>query len=193
MSSIQLHARSLRFVAAGAAAGALLATAGCSSSSTVKAQPPASKPASPSASASTSAATLAATQQILAAYNGYRAEQVKIFATATGDVKERNYVTGSALSADLSALIDYQKAGVVFTGTPTFAPKVTAVDLAAVPPTGTVTDCFNGTGWRPVFKATGQSASSPGQNLRYVVVSTVQEVDGTWKVSQTQLEKDLPC
>jgi len=185
----------IRRTAAVAAAGtaAALALSGCGSSAPAKPAPTASASTSPAPSPSTDAAT-AADAQILAAYRGYRQVEVQMFATGTGSATaQAKYSNGNALAQDLKALLDYQKAGVIFTGQPKLAPKVTEVDLAAKPPQATITDCFDATNWKPVYKSTGQSALTPGQSLRYVEVITAQVLDGSWKITNVDLQKDRPC
>jgi hypothetical protein len=117
-----------------------------------------------------------------------------MFATGQGNaVAEAQYSNKNALALDLQALLMYQKAGVVFTGAPKLNPKVTSLDLAAKPPSATITECFDATNWKPIYRASGQSALTPGQALKYVEVITAQRLDGSWKITEVQLEKDRPC
>jgi hypothetical protein len=117
-----------------------------------------------------------------------------MFATGQGNAVElAKYSNDDALALDVKALLTYQKAGVVFTGSPKLDPKVTSLDRAAKPPAATITECFDATGWKPIYKASGQSALAAGQPLKYVEVITAQRLDGSWKITAVQLQKDRPC
>jgi hypothetical protein len=120
--------------------------------------------------------------------------EIKMFATGQGNaVEQAKYSNDDALGQDVRALLTYQKAGVVFTGAPKLDPKVTSLDLAAKPPAATITECFDATNWKPIYKATGQSALAADQPLKYVEVLTAQQLNGSWKITGARLEKDRPC
>ncbi|MBY8889229.1 hypothetical protein K7472_30935 [Streptomyces sp. PTM05] len=172
------------------AAAALLLT-GCGGSGHSSSGPmPSSTPShSPSPDA-----TSTAEQEVLAAWSGMRAEQVKAYATGdSSKTKLTSYAFDKALAKIQGELFDYRQAGVVFRGSPSSTAKVTDVDLSQTPHQAAVQECFDTTHWTPVVKATGKDASTPGQIRRYTVMGSVRTVGTKWMVVDFTVEKTQPC
>lgn len=123
----------------------------------------------------------------LTAYNGMVKSLVRIMNTNDLGNDMLDYAQGAAYKQLVTTLKDDQDGKIIFTGQPVSAPKVTATNLSANPPTVTITDCFGGPNWKMVFSADiggykkGQSA---GTSLPpHPVTVTVQKPDTRWVVT----------
>lgn len=163
------------------------------------------KPISPGASAAPSSAPPAspsanpeeveARTKAVEAYDGLREAQIAASAkadTSGGDLAK--YAAGTLLSELKYDLILKKEQGMVTKGKPTWNVQVTKVNIATRPFTVALEDCFDGTNWQTVFKATGKSAAVPGQTKKYVVrAQAVKYDDGRWLISSAKADRDRPC
>lgn len=97
-----------------------------------------------------------------------------------------SYTQGDAYKMITSSMTGDQNGNIIYSGQPQSSPRVTATDLSANPPTVTITDCFGGPNWNPVYSDNiegfkkGQLAAKPMPP--YVVTVTVQNLYGHWLV-----------
>lgn len=177
------------------AAGALLALAGCAQSGQVVqigAAPPAAAD-SPTASPTQDPAQ-AATAQILAAYTGMRQAEVSAEDSGTTqNVSLSDYAAGNALVSITSDVGQDAANGWRMVGLPQLNPKVTALDLTGRPPTATVTDCMNVSGWHMVDQFTGKDITAPSARSSFVSVSQAQLGQDGWRITQTEVNRSKPC
>ncbi|MGW2376551.1 hypothetical protein [Kitasatospora sp. NPDC001683] len=183
------------------AATAILCTAGllasCSSGSDSAAPPPPTASSAPATTSSTPSPTADpaadAKAQVLAAYTGMWAEQVKAFAKGSTDgTGLEKFTTDEALD-DVRISIDrFSGTGIVFTGAPAHTPQVETIDIAATPKTATVRDCLDVTAWKPVDKASGQEKKVINR-LRYIIVYNARTVGADWKMTDVTQHQDQAC
>lgn len=102
------------------------------------------------------------------------------------------YAADTALANEQSSLLYLQEQGIVFQGQPSLEPRTTSVDLA-VTPTVTIEDCVDSAAWRPVVKATGESAEAPGQSPRVPSSATVQFITDRWLVVEIESDRSRTC
>ncbi|MFJ2191655.1 hypothetical protein ACIOJE_27600 [Kitasatospora sp. NPDC087861] len=184
------------------AATALLCTAGlltaCSSGpDTAAAPPPATASPAPTTTSAAASPTIDpaadAKSQVLAAYTGMWAEQVKAFAKGSTDGTDlERFTTDKALGDVRISVVKFGGLGIVFTGAPAHTPQVETIDIAATPRTATVRDCLDVTAWKPVDKASGQEKKVTNR-LRYVIVYSARTVGTDWKMTDVTRHQDQAC
>lgn len=169
------------------AAGSL---AGCDSSST---RPATSSSASAPASKSPSSdPDQAAKDKVLAAYTNMREIQIKM--ADDGDLHTEDlakFAKGDA-SADLKkSVLRNRAANIKFTGRPEMSPTVTSVDTKSK--TATLSDCFDATNWKPVYKDSGKAVELAEQRLKYPVTSQATLEGGTWRITKITADRTKGC
>jgi hypothetical protein len=136
-----------------------------------------------------------AAAKALAAYNGFR--EAYVTASAAADVNNKDLATYSVDPVLAQARYDlYQmnQAGLATTGRPTWSPKVTAVDVTAQPNTVKISDCLDITNWKTVNRATGKSASAPGQAQRFTVAAEAfLDPNGRWVLRVLTSDRNTSC
>jgi hypothetical protein len=151
--------------------------------------------APPTTSSSASSATTpvdAAAQEksaALDAYKGMVAVTVREFATNLPDADLMTYVSGNAY-VFFSNYLTYQITNnLVYRGTPQSSPTITSINPSSAPPSATITDCFGGPNFNPVFWKTkdghkqGDSAAVPGTSVApHPVTAILEKVGGHWLV-----------
>ncbi|MBB4928274.1 hypothetical protein [Kitasatospora kifunensis] len=191
-----MHALS---AAAAAVAAAVLLTACGSSTKKPIALPSASPTASPSPSVFSSPSPTAdptadATKQVLAAYNGMWADEIKAYTTGTlNGVDLETYAGDKALANIRVTAIYYQNSNVVLRGQPVLSPQVTAIDLGSVPPRATIKDCVDSSHFVPVDKTSGQPAQTTDTNHRHVENATARIYNGHWVIMDSSIDRGQAC
>jgi hypothetical protein len=169
------------------AAGAL---AGCGSDTPKK-----KTASSPSATASSTPSTdpdQAAKDKVLAAYTNMREIQIKM--AADGDLHTEElakYARGDAATDLKKSVLRNESMGIKFTGRPEMEPQVTAVNTKGR--TATVTDCFDATSWKPVYKDSGKELKLAEQRLKYPVTSQATLEGDTWFVTKITADRTKGC
>lgn len=136
----------------------------------------------------------AATAQILAAYTGMRQAQEQAEAAGTTqNVSLSAYAGGKALVDIVSAVGEDAARDWVMVGIPLLDPKVTALDLNGTPPTATITDCMNVSGWHLVDQFTGKDVTAPATHSSFLSVSQAQLGSDGWRITQTEVNRSNPC
>lgn len=111
------------------------------------------------------------------------------------------YATGNAFMLFRQTVTFDINSNLIFVGTPQSAPKVSATDLVATPKTVTITDCFGGPNFLPVFATNdqvghkkGQSAVGPGTSTAaHLRTVTVVNRTGAWLVEEYTLNAGAAC
>jgi hypothetical protein len=137
-------------------------------------------------------AVAAASAQALAAYVNFRNYQAT--AMKSGHVSQTamaKFVGDPLLATQVYALSQQGASGVKFTGHPTWAPTVTAVDLTSIPPVVKISDCFDTSGFHAVQH--GKSVPAGSGPTSFVVKVEVEEVSGVWYVFKDDSPKSQPC
>lgn len=164
-------------------------TAACSSPG--KATPAPTAPA-PNAVADQDAA--AASKAALTAYAGYLAASRS--ASAKADPKHPDltkYVADPLLTRVRDAVRDLDVNGAIRTGKLVSDPRVTTLDLAASPPTVSIQDCIDSTGYKMVYAKSKKPVPGTGGG-RYVATATATRYpDGRWLISDAATHEDQPC
>jgi hypothetical protein len=148
---------------------AALALAGCAAdpapAESPADRPPAELPALPSVSVDPAEA--AAIEEILTVFQGFRDAEAELYADPPPpNVVRRElspYLGDAMLSEQVGTLNDMRNAGIVFQGRQASRPEVVELRLDASPPSATVRDCVDATGWQAVFAQTGDPV--PGDDL----------------------------
>jgi hypothetical protein len=132
--------------------------------------------------------------EVLAAYRRLQEVVNRAYANPEGSYPDlEEYAYGGALADIHQTLFYYRERGIRFTGEPSMSPRVTFIDLDANPPTATIIDCFDDSEWIPVDKETGESVAAPGQNHRYVVTATAQQIRDRWYVVSGAPDRSETC
>jgi hypothetical protein len=128
----------------------------------------------------------AAISDALTVYKAYLHAYVTAAATADWQSAAIDRVSADPLRSQAHQILrGYASVGVVLTGAPLTSPQVAKVMRYGSSYAVSLVDCIDSTGWRPVKKATGQSAKAVGQPDRHRVdVTVVQYPDHVWYVQQ---------
>jgi len=161
----------------------------CSSSG--EAAPPV---AAPSTAAFAGPDAEVASKAALAAYNGY------LGATRDASVDPdpthpalRKYLADPLLTRVRDTVRDLETHGVVRTGKMVSDPRVSALDLTANPPTVSIQDCIDSSGYKMVY-AKSKKPVPGAAGGRYVATATATLYpDGRWLISDGAVHQDQPC
>ncbi|MFB6391762.1 hypothetical protein [Polymorphospora lycopeni] len=135
-----------------------------------------------------------AAESALTAYAGYLAASKA--AESVPDYQHpdlRKYLADPLLTRVRLAIRDVKDNGAMRTGSLVSDPTVTFVDLDAVPPTVSIQDCLDGTGYKLVYAKNRKEV--PGTaSARYVATATANLYpDGRWLISTGAAHPDQPC
>jgi hypothetical protein len=178
----------------------LLAGCGGSSKPSVSA-PLATSSSSATPSPPTADPTAQAKADALAAYQGMVTVTTREFATNKPDPDMMTYVSGNAYVFFNEVLTFRLKNNVVYQGTPQSAPVVTDIKPDGATPNATITDCFGGPSYVPVFasdkngRKKGDSAVVPGTSVKaHPVTVILEKKDGHWLViNYTPSDQNTTC
>ncbi|MBS2547711.1 hypothetical protein KGQ19_12620 [Catenulispora sp. NL8] len=129
------------------------------------------------------------TSAVLDAYRGMVSVTDHEFATNLPDPDLMTYVSGNAYVFFSNALTYQITNNIVYPGTPQSTPSVTNITPSGATPSATITDCFGGPSYIPVFWKTkdghkqGDSAVVPGTSVKaHPVTVVLGESGGHWLV-----------
>ncbi|MFF2779475.1 hypothetical protein ACFVU3_31835 [Streptomyces sp. NPDC058052] len=201
------HMRRVRFSTAPRRGGALAlllaglaAVSGCSSTEPTSPKP--ATPASPTSSAPASATPSpdspeeAAKKQAVAAYRAYWAEMTKAFAVPAFEGTDlKRYAVADALANAQETIANLNNNKRTMAGKPVLSnTTVTGGQLEKKTPSVSVSACLDVSAWKIVDKKTGKPAPVPTNAARkYVITSSLERWDGSWKVLKDELHPDQPC
>ncbi|GHG12628.1 hypothetical protein ACFFSH_29640 [Streptomyces filamentosus] len=174
--------------------GAAVLLAGCGTDSDT---PVAKKTsAAPATSASPSAdPEQQAREQVLAAYRGMWAEQVKIYGSGSfkGSQLEK-YAADKALAKVRAAAFYYQNNDLVVKGKPKLEddPKVT-LSLGGASKSAVIVDCVDSTNFVPENRKTGEKSELDSTSRRKVQTSKAQYSSGRWMITDSTIDKGSTC
>ncbi|GGQ69707.1 hypothetical protein [Kitasatospora griseola] len=103
------------------------------------------------------------------------------------------YATGNALSEALLSLTQLHDAKLVMTGAPKTSPLVKTLDLQASPPTATIEDCLDVSGWHQVDAATQQIKDPQQRPSRYPVTAVLKRYGNRWLIADFTREVTKTC
>jgi hypothetical protein len=179
---------------------AALALAGCAADPEPVERPtdpsPQELPALPSVSADPAEAD--AIQEILTVFQGFRDVEAELYTDPPPpNVVRREfspYLGDTMLSEQVGTLNDMRNAGIVFQGHQASQPSVVELELAATPPTATVRDCVDATGWQAVFQQTGDPVPGDGLPDHFVMRldATLYPEQG-WLFHNFAMEEETQC
>jgi hypothetical protein len=189
-------------VAAATAAVLGFATAGCSGGP----DPEFVWPDDPTGgrSATLDPAEAAAIEEVLAAFDGFRRTEVAIQADPRPAYQVLDQLVEFLADPLLGlALFDVQtmhERGVVRAGQPTWHPQVTELRLDGDPPTATVRDCLDATGWQLADRDGGGPTTAESEGLparfapdRYVMEFNARLIEDQWRFDEASVERDGQC
>lgn len=99
------------------------------------------------------------------------------------------YLADPLLSRTLGTLDTMQRAGIVFEGRPTWQPVVAELRLDETPPTATIRDCVDATGWRSVFEETGDPVPADDVPDQYVMRLHAKRFPEGWLLHDAAMEE----
>ncbi|MET8571946.1 hypothetical protein [Streptomyces sp. NPDC004783] len=175
------------------------ALTGCSTNSSAD-DPRHAPPSTTSATVSGSPSTRSAAPSpdpgapIEAAYRKYWEEKVKAYAKASVQGTDlKKYAVAEAFTAAEMEVQALKTKGLVATGKPVLAPKVTSVDNKRKVPQGTLSDCTDVSGWTLVQQSNGADVTLPDDRLtRYVTKAVAEKWYGRWVIVKVTPE-DRSC
>lgn len=186
----------------GVVAAALALSACQSSSSKPQSGPTTSAASATLATANTPSSpdpTAQADADALAAYKGM-VTSVTTAMTTNSISGLATYTSGGAYQLFAKAVADDINTNIIYTGSPQTSPQVSATSLGS-PKSVTITDCFGGPGFTPVFikddsagHKKGGSAVGPGQSTApHPLTVTVVNRTGKWLVEEYTLNAGATC
>ena len=154
----------------------------------------ASDTATVATSSSEPSAASAAGQAAILAYDAAMKAEVDTLGGGNASTARLSKVmTSPILDATTFIAKQDRAAGVVYRGQPAWHATVTAVDLAADPPTVTLSVCFTFSGWTPVFKSSGRpfgaAVTGPPRQLK---IARLTEQHGAWRLADEE-RQHRPC
>ncbi|MER7455473.1 hypothetical protein [Micromonospora sp. NPDC126480] len=175
-----------------ATVAALGAVAGCGTDQTTTTATAVGDPGPPAAKPEADEQT--ARKAALAAYSGYLAASRKASGRSDPQHPELStFLADPLLTRVRVAIRTAKQHGAVRVGTLVSDPTVTAVDLAAVPPTVEIQDCLDATGWRLVY-ARDKRVVPGSRGTRHLATATATRYpDGRWLISAGASHEDQPC
>lgn len=131
---------------------------------------------------------------MLAVYRAFWDAQLKVYATGTmKDTGIEKVGTDKAYAKVQTTRIYYVDNGFVMTGAPGLSPQVTAVNMAARPPSATITDCIDSTNYIKVEKQSGKPVETLDKNRRHVASYTALKIGGAWQIRDFDISRDQLC
>ncbi|MFJ5921778.1 hypothetical protein ACIQF6_04115 [Kitasatospora sp. NPDC092948] len=103
------------------------------------------------------------------------------------------YATGNALSEALLSLTQLHDAKLVMTGAPKTSPIVKELDLQANPPTATIEDCLDVSGWHQADAATLQIKDPQQRLTRYPATAVLKRYGNRWLIADFTREVTKTC
>ncbi len=107
----------------------------------------------------------------------------------------REYSTGEAATKAVEAVDLYRELGIRQEGPASIDPEVTAVDLAASPPTVAIRACYDDTTSDLVYAQTGVPIPQDPNELPrwWIQVTVIQVPTGQWLVSSIEPQTEQAC
>lgn len=185
-----------------AALTAVLGAAGCSNDPEPSFEWPDAPMPSPTPTADPAEA--AAVEEIMTAFDGFRRAEVAVQADPQPAYLVLDqlaaYLADPLLGLALFEVETMHSRGVVRAGEPTWQPAVTQLQLDSSPPTATVRDCLDATGWELADRdgggpATAESAGLPARFApdRYVMEFNARFFEDRWLFDEARVERDEQC
>lgn len=140
--------------------------------------------------------------EVLAVFDEFRQVEVALQAdpVPADEAKEQltGYLADPLLTLTLFDVATMYRRDVVREGRPTWEATVSELRLDATPPTATVRDCLDATGWELADRADGSPAPVDGLPARfapgwYVMEFNAKSFDGRWLFDQIRVEGDERC
>lgn len=164
--------------------------AACNSGSTKNASSPSTS--APVSKSPSSDPDQAAKDKVLAVYTNMREIQIKMADDGELHTEDLAKFAKGDASADLKkSVLRNRAANIKFTGRPEMSPKVTSVDTKSK--TATLSDCFDATNWKPVYKDSGKAVQLAEQRLKYPVTSQATLEGDTWLVTRITADRTKGC
>ncbi|MFJ4674795.1 hypothetical protein [Kitasatospora sp. NPDC088783] len=128
------------------------------------------------------------------AYQGWWDVQVKVLGRSDSDgTPLRQYATGAAFTDTVISLTQLHDNGLVMVGQPRTSPVLKSLDLQANPPTATIGDCLDVSGWHQA-DATSKEIKDPQQRLsRYPATAVMKKYGNRWLIADFTREVDKTC
>lgn len=156
-----------------------------------QAEPTNSTAAVVSASPSSSADALA--QAALAAYNEAWSDLTAVSVEGNyRDARLAAHISGQLLLTTEQELYLEESHGIATRGAAILHPHVDAANLGAHPPTVTISDCVDSRQFVKYYKATGK-LYAPSETEVNPATSTMTLIDGTWMLTNENMQDDQSC
>lgn len=147
-------------------------------------------------------AEAAAVDDILSVLEAYREATVAVHADppAPADAKTQlaGYLADPLLTVTLLELDLMRSRGLTRTGAPASESTVTEIQLDQTPPTATMRECLDSTGWPVTDQAGTELTEISGLPAwatpqRHVLIVTARLLDGRWLLADAHVERGEQC
>lgn len=153
-------------------------------------------------SATLAPAEAAAADEILTAFDAFRQMEIVVQADpepahlAQDQLSE--YLADPLLTEALFEIDMMHRRGLAREGEPRWDAEVLDLQVDGAPPTATVRDCLDATGWRLTERASGATADPDGLPARFSLDRYVMEfraifIDGRWLFDEARVERGEQC
>ncbi|MGW0969872.1 hypothetical protein [Streptomyces sp. NPDC002516] len=117
-------------------------------------------------------------------YRKYWDEKIAAYAKASIEGTDlKKYAVAEAYSTAETEVNGLKAKGLIATGKPLLAPKVTSVDTERQVPRGSLVDCTDVSKWKLVKRVSGEEVSLPkGRLTKYVTKVVAEEWYGHWVI-----------
>ncbi|QKW22831.1 hypothetical protein HUT16_30400 [Kitasatospora sp. NA04385] len=130
----------------------------------------------------------------MTAYQAWWDVQVDVLGRSDSDgTPLRQYATGSAFTETVISLTQLHDNKLVMIGRPRTSPILKSLDLQANPPTATVEDCLDVTGWHQADASTKEIRDPQPRLSRYPATVVMKKYGNRWLVAEFTREEGKSC
>ncbi|MFG2692300.1 hypothetical protein [Kitasatospora sp. NPDC048407] len=131
---------------------------------------------------------------VVTAYQAWWDVRADVFERSNSDgTALGQYATGPALSEALLSLTQLHDAKLVMTGRPRTSPVVKSMNLQASPPTATIEDCLDVSGWHQADAGTKQIKDPQQRLTRYPATAVLKRYGNRWLIADFTREVTKTC
>ncbi|MFE5677304.1 hypothetical protein ACFQ7B_19305 [Streptomyces erythrochromogenes] len=193
----QHHAHTTRFrtlLTATATATAIAATVAAVTTGCTKENKTAPAPSTMASSGPSTDPQAADKDALLGVYRAFWDAQLKVYRSGsmkdTGIEKVAGDKAYSKVQTTRGYYVDH---GYDVKGAPAHLPQVTALNMAAAPPSATITDCLDTSDYYKVEKSTGKKVETADDNRRHIATYQALRIAGTWQIRDFDISRDGTC
>ncbi|MEU5384880.1 hypothetical protein ACWEPB_20615 [Kitasatospora cineracea] len=127
-------------------------------------------------------------------YQSWWDVQVKVLGRSDSDgTPLRQYATGAAFTDTVISLTRLHDNKLVMVGQPRTSPVLKSLDLQANPPTATIDDCLDVSGWHQADATTKEIKDPPQRLSRYPATAVMKKYGNRWLIADFTREVAKTC